>query len=320
MLGRRHFRIKTLQSLYAFFQGGEPRIEVAEKNLLHSIDKLYELYFTLISFTLEVIHFYGFRMEEARNKFYPTEEEKNPNQKLINNRVVRLLQENIPLGERLNRYKVSWTDEQEMVRKVWQRLKESSDLKDYLKSGKDSFDEDREFLSRLFRKFIARSPEIQFYCEERNLFWADDFDVAAVFVIKTIKLIPEDLSPGTRITSLFVTREEPDEETDQRFIRELFRKTILNSKSYEPLIEERTRNWELDRIALTDIILLKMALTELIHFPEIPVKVTMNEYIDISKQFSSQKSKHFINGILDKLVADLVEEKKIVKTGRGLIE
>ncbi len=320
MLGRRHFRIKTLQSLYAFFQGGESRIDIAEKNLFQSIDKLYELYYTLASFMLEVVHFYGFRMEEARNKFYPTDEERNPNSRLIHNRLIRLLQENVSFANKCRRYQISWTEEQEMVRKVWQRLRESRELKEYLNAGEDSWEHDREFLVKFFRRFIARSPEVQFYCEERNLHWSDDFDVAAVFLAKTLKMIPETLSPETPVTALFHDPNNEGEEVDHRFVSGLFRQTILHSSDYEPLIEQRTKNWEIERIALTDIILLKMALTELTCFPEIPVKVTLNEYIDISKQFSSQKSKLFINGILDRLVTDLSEEKKIVKSGRGLIQ
>ena len=319
MLGRRHYRIKVLQALYAYFQGGESRLEVAEKNLLLSIDKIYELYFLQFSFLLEVIHFYGYRMEEAKNKFYPTEEEINPSKKLLENRMILQLQQNRNLAERITGYKISWTEEQEMVRKVQMKLKNSKDLAEYLSSGKSSYEEDREFIARIFRKFIAKSTDFQFYCEERNLFWYDDFEVAALFILKTIKLLPESFSEKDILMNLFLKDFEDDPKEDRKFIRELFAKTILYSDEFTALIEPRTRNWEIDRIALTDIILIKMALTELIHFTQIPVKVTMNEYIELSKQFSSVKSKQFINGILDKLVADLSADKKITKMGRGLM-
>jgi N utilization substance protein B len=319
MLGRRHYRIKVLQALYAYFQGGEGRIEIAEKNLLTSLDKVYELYYLQISFLLEVIHFYRFRMEEAKSKFYPTPEEVNPNYKLSENRLILQLQQNIDLNEQFAKYKISWTTEQEMVRKVYQKMRVGKDHAEYLGSGESSYREDQDFLEKLFRKFIAKSADLQFYFEERNIFWEDDFEVAAVFVLKTIKLMSESLGERDSLTALFTKGMEDDPEEDRKFILELFRKTILSSETSDKLIDARTRNWELDRIALTDILLIKMALTELTNFSQIPVKVTMNEYIEISKQFSSQKSKLFINGILDKLVSDLTDEKKIKKTGRGLM-
>lgn len=319
MLGRRHYRIKVLQALYAYFQGGESRIEIAEKHLLHSIDKVYELYYLQLSFLLEVIHFYRFRMEESKTKFFPTPEEVNPSYKLSENRLVLQLHQNRDLNDQIVKYKISWTEEQEMVRKVYQKLKASKDLADYLNSGESSYREDQDFLERLFRKFVAKSPDLQYYFEERSIFWYDDFDVAAVFVLKTIKLMTEQLGERESLTSLFNRDQDDNPAEDRKFILDLFRKTIISSEDSDKLIDDRTRNWELDRIALTDILLIKMALTELTAFSQIPVKVTMNEYIEISKQFSSQKSKLFINGILDKLVMDLTEEKKIQKTGRGLM-
>jgi N utilization substance protein B len=319
MLGRRHYRIKVLQALYAYFQGGETRIDIAEKNLLGSLDKFYELYYLQLSFILEVIHFYRFRMEESKTKFYPTPEETNPSYKLSENRLIMQLQESRDLKEQSSRYKISWTEEQDMVRKVYQKLKSSKDLTDYLSSGENSYVEDQVFAERLFRKFIARSPDLQYFCSERNLFWDDDFEVAAMFVIKTIRLMTETFDAGDSITGVFPKGQEEDQEDDRKFIVDLFRRTIMSSEESDKLIDARTRNWELERIALTDILLIKMALTEFTAFTQIPVKVTMNEYIEISKQFSSVKSKLFINGILDKLVSDLTAEKKIKKTGRGLM-
>lgn len=319
MLGRRHFRIKVLQALYAYFQGGEARLDTAEKNLLLSINKITELYFLQLSFLLEVLHYYRFRSEEAKAKFVPTEDDLNPNLKLLNNKILIQLQENEELAGRIRQYKISWTEEQEMVRKVFLKIKGSKDHAEYLNSGKSSYEEDHDYLLRLFRKYIAKSGDLQFYCEERNLFWADDFEVAAIFVLKTLKILSEAFSPKDELLSLLRKDQDEDIADDRDFILELFRKTLLHTEEFDKRIETRTRNWELERIALTDIILIKMALTEFIYFPQIPIKVTMNEYIEISKQFSSVKSKLFINGILDKLVDDLTSEKIINKTGRGLM-
>jgi transcription antitermination protein NusB len=261
MLGRRHYRIKVLQALYAYFQGGEARIEIAEKNLLNSLDKVYELYYRQLSFLLEVIHFYRFRMEESKTKFYPTPDEVNPNYKLSENRLVLQLQQNLQLADQLVNYKISWTEEQEMVRKVHQKLKASKDHAEYLSSGISSYREDQDFLEKLFRKFIAKSSDLQFYFEERNIFWDDDFEVAAIFVLKTIKLMSESFEDKDSLTGLLTKGQEEDPEDDRKFILELFRKTIINSDESDKLIDARTRNWELERIALTDILLIKMALT-----------------------------------------------------------
>ena len=320
MLGRRYFRIKVFQTLYGWFLGGETRPEVAEKSLLQSIDRIYELYFLQFSFLLEVMNFYEIKMEDAKHKFYPTEEELNPSQKLINNLVIRQIRENKDLQDNIKAYKISWTEEQEMVRKVYQKMRNSKDLKEYLNSDISSYKEDSETVYRLIKKFIVKSGELQFFCEERSIFWTDDYHSVALLLLKTIKLLTESFSENASFTNLFTKEDDAnDPKEDRKFMLDLFRKTITDCDDYDKLIEAKTRNWELDRIALTDIIMIKMALTELICFPTIPVKVTLNEYIEISKLFSTPKSKLFINGILDKLVEELQSGGKIRKTGRGLM-
>jgi transcription antitermination protein NusB len=320
MLGRRHFRIKVFQALYGWFMGGESRIDHAEKYLLQSIDKIYELYFLQISFLMEVIHFYEIRMEDAKHKFYPTEEELNPSSKLLNNRTLRQLTENKEVQGNINRYRISWTEEQAMVRKIYMKIKSSKELKEYLDSEESSYKSDQEIIYKLVRKFIIKSPELHSYCEERNMFWGDDFHVVALLFLKSIRLMDESFTVDDSLPALFNNIEDEDDPAEIRqFIIDLFRKTIHESEKFEKLIDAKTKNWELERIASTDIILIKMALTELVHFSNIPVKVTFNEYIEISKLFSTPKSKLFINGILDKLVEELKSEGTITKRGRGLM-
>lgn len=320
MLGRRHYRIKVFQALYAWFQGGETRLDVAEKNLRLSIDKIYELYYVQFSFLLEVIDFYRRKMEDARHKFLPTEEEKNPNPKLLTNPVVSSLLTNKDLQKQISAYTISWHDEQEMLRKIHLKIRNSKDLKEYLKAEQTTYQEDREIIYKLFKKFIARSAELQFHCEERNIFWIDDYQSAALLVMKTIRLIPEEFTENSLLASLFEKEDDQDDpEDDKKFIRDLFRETIRQSDSLGTMIDSKTKNWELERIALTDIILIKMALVELTCFSTIPIKVTLNEYIEMSKLFSTPKSQVFINGLLDKMVEDLKAGKKIKKAGRGLI-
>lgn len=319
MLGRRHYRIKVFQALYAWFQGGESRQDVAERSLLQSIDKIVELYYLQFSFFLEVIGFYRMRSEDGKNKFYPTDEELNPNLKLLENSLILSLQQNKDLRKRFKTYKFSWTEEQEMVRKIYLKVRNLKDLRAYFNQTESSFEVDRDIVYRIFKKCISKSAELQFYCEERNIFWVEDYQSAALFILKTLKQIPENFPDSKSLVSLFPKDEDDDPKEDKKFIVELFKKTIAQSDKLEDLIRTKTKNWELERIALIDIILIKMAIIELMQFPSIPVKVTMNEYIELSKLFSTPKSKIFINGLLDKLVEDLKREKKIKKKGRGLL-
>lgn len=320
MLGRRHYRVKVLQALYAFFQGGEPRIEIAEKNLFKSIEMVYQLFSLQFSFLFELLHFYEYRMEESKNKFYPTADEINPNLKLLQNRLLKILRENEPLAKQIERYSISWTEEQEMIRKTYMRLRGAKDLQIYLNSGENSFEDDRNYLIKFFRKNVANNADLRSFCEERSIHWHDDFDVASGYAIKALMIIPGNFSSRDDIIRLFIKDNEDEAAESDEFISQLFRKTILHSEEFETMISSRSKNWELERIALTDVIILKMALAEVLHFQQIPVKVSLNEYIEISKHFSTQKSKQFINGILDKVVADLKEKNLVKKTGRGLIQ
>jgi len=319
MLGRRHYRVKALQALYAYFQGGETRIDIAEKNLLKSIAMVYQLFSLQLSFLFELMHFYEYRMEESRNKFLPTADELNPSQKLLQNRMLKMLQENVNLKKQIESWSISWTEDQDLLRKTYMKLKASKDLQVYLSSGEDSYEEDQVYLVKLFRKHVANNAELRSYCEEKSIHWQDDFDVVSGFAIKAMTMLPENFPSKESILSVFVKDKEDEVAEGEEFIAQLFCKTILHSDEYGKMISTRSQNWELERIALTDVIILKMALTELLHFPQIPVKVSMNEYIEISKHFSTQKSKQFINGILDKLVSDLKEKGLVNKSGRGLI-
>ncbi len=206
-----------------------------------------------------------------------------------------------------------------MVRKIYLKVRSLKDLRTYLSHNESSFEDDRDIVYRIFKKCIAKSTELQFYCEERNIFWVEDYQSAALFILKTFKQIPEDFSETQSLVSVFIKDEDDDPKEDKKFIVELFRKTIAQSEKIEEVIRLKTKNWELERIALSDIILIKMAMVELMQFPSIPVKVTMNEYIELSKLFSTPKSKLFINGLLDKLVEDMKKEKKLKKKGRGLL-
>ncbi len=316
MLSRRHLRIKALQSLYAFNQSHNDRLDYGEKELLRSLDKLYEIYIYQLSLLVEIVDYANKRIEENRHKFYPTEEDLNPNTRFVENRFIKQLADNKSYNTNVEKYKISWADEEEMIRKLFVEIRNSKFYKEYMNSPDSSYENDKDVIIKIVKKIISESDSLHFYYEERNIYWADDFYTANYLVIKTIKGFDEKQGELTPLPTLFKNNNEEDKD----FLVNLFRKVILRSDEYFLLIEGKVKNWESDRLAVMDILLLKMALAELLEFPSIPVKVTLNEYIELSKMYSTPKSKVFINGILDKMIADLRRKNEIKKMGRGLLE
>jgi N utilization substance protein B len=316
MLSRRHLRIKALQSLYAFIQSHNDRLDYGEKELLRSLDKLYEIYIYQLSLLVEIVDYAKKRIEENSRKFYPTEEDLNPNTRFVDNRVIRQLTENKSYNIYVDKYKISWVDEEEMIRKLFIEVRDSKYFREYMNSPECSYEDDKEILIKIVKKIISESDSLHFYYEEKNIYWADDFYTANYLVIKTIKGFDKRQNELTPLPTLFKNNSDEDRE----FLINLFRKVILRSDEYFTMIEKKVKNWESDRLAVMDILLLKMALAELLEFPSIPIKVTLNEYIELSKMFSTPKSKVFINGILDKMISELKRNNEIKKTGRGLLE
>lgn len=309
-----------MQALYAFFQSENERVDIAERQLLNSIEKLYELFILQFSLIVEIADFARIRSEDAKQKFLPTKEELNPNTRFVDNRFICALADNIDFKKKMDYYKISWADENELIRKIFNKLKESSDYKKYLEATEDNFINDKAIVVKIFKKFIFPSEVLQSICEERSIYWVDDFDSAAIMVLKAIESFNESFDAYTSFPALYKNMDERGRSEDLEFIKILFRKTIINSSKFNEILTENLKNWELDRIAMMDMILIKMALTEFIDFPSIPVKVTMNEYIELSKIYSTPKSNVFVNGILDKMVGDLKNQKQINKMGRGLME
>jgi N utilization substance protein B len=320
MLSRRHLRIKALQALYAYFITENLEIIIGEKNMLRSTEKIYGLVAYQLSFLVEIVKFATNRSEEAKKKFYPTEDELNPNEKFLHNRFIQQLSQNRDFMRKVNAYKINWIDEQDMVRKIFLEIKESGLYEKFMSSDKDSYAEDKIFITKIFKHFIAQSESLESFYEELDIYWADDLDVANILVLKIINGFDETWHELQPLPELYSTEGKDDPEEDKKFLLQLYRKTIVKSKEFEKMIDEKASNWELERIALMDIILIKMALAEFIEFPSIPVKVTMNEYIELSKYYSTPKSRVFINGILDNMITDLKKENKLLKIGRGLIE
>ncbi len=314
MLNRRHLRVKILQSLYAYFQSDEDNIKKAENELIKAVDRIYDLYLYLLLSFGELKEIAEHRIDENKKKIRPTEEDLNPNLKFVNSLVIQKLQDSYSLREASENRKVNWVGDEsrEMFRKIFLQIRESEIYVLHMNNGLSGFEEDQNFMIQLFKTEIANSPLLYNFFEEKSINWLDDIDLACQMAIKSIKLMEE----NERFDAMPLYKDMEDE---QEFIKMLFRKTISMDSENLKLIDELTDNWELDRIAKMDVILMKMAITEFQVFKNIPEKVTLNEYIEISKFYSTPKSHTFINGILDRAVPKLKSEGKIVKIGKGLI-
>lgn len=318
MLSRRLIRVKVLQALYAYFQTEDNDLPAAEKQLIRSIDRIYELYIWQLSFLVDLFAYFRQRTDEAKQKFLPTEQDLHPSTRFIDNRLIAQLEDNSDFRKQRERFKINWADEREMFRLFYNEIKEGEDYDKYMQAGKCSYDDDRNILIKLIRSHFFPSDLLQSFFEEKNIHWVDDFDTAMLMVMKTLKMFTSKQDELTPLPDLY--EDEESEKEDKDFAKELFRKTIIHRKTYAEIIANKAKNWELERIAMLDIIIMKMAIAELLQFSSIPVKVTLNEYIEISKQYSTPKSKIFINGLLDKLISEFKHEGKIKKTGRGLID
>lgn len=314
MLNRRHLRIKVLQMLYTFYNQKESMdLKIAKTQLLQSVDLMYDLYLYLLLTFQEVRNASLSKMDDRANKLRPSFEDLNPNRKLVDNEIIERIMGSVALQDLCQRRNVNWNsdEKQEIFRKLFIEIEKSEVYFEHMEALENDFSNAKNFLVHLFRSEIANSPLIYNFFEEEEIRWMDDIDLACSMVIKTIKMSTEE--EGFDFLPLY---KENDDEKD--FITTLLKRTVALDQESEHLIEEMADNWELDRIAKMDVLLLKMAFAELQSFESIPTKVTINEYLEISKYYSTPKSNVFINGILDKSLKKLVKEKKVLKTGRGL--
>jgi len=315
MLNRRHLRVKVLQSLYAYHQTDAVNVSQQEKNLLLSIDKVYEMYIWMLSLIAEVVGYAQTDASDRAHKHLPTADDLNANLKLLTNRFVISLNQNKEYLAGLKKYKVEWTFEPELVKTLFTNLKTAPEYAEYLQKTDDTIQTDKDIIKFIFKKVILKSSLAEQVFEDMFIFWPVDKDVLQALIAKTFKNFAFDEPEKNKLAEVTGNWEE-----DKEFIVNLFETSVRYDKDYQELISAKTQNWEPERIAMMDTLLMKMAIAEFINFASIPVKVTINEYLEISKEFSTPKSNSFINGILDKILFELKAAKKINKTGRGLIE
>ncbi|MDR2038186.1 MAG: transcription antitermination factor NusB [Bacteroidales bacterium] len=311
MISRRLLRIKILQVLYAHFNSVEPGLVKSEKELGFSIKKAYDLYYYLFLLIISTKRYAESRIELARNKRLPTFEDLHPNTRFIDNEVIRQIEESPAFNAYLSEQKLSWVNYPELIKNLYNRLVESPYYLNYMEADTCNYEDDKNLLIEFYSNEIEEHEMFFKIMEEQSIFWNDDIEFVVSMVVKTIKGMKEDKS----IKLLPIYKSEDDKE----FAFKLLRTSIRNYAEYEKRIEDSVDNWDIERIAMIDNLIMQMAINELIEFPSIPIKVTFDEYLELAKYYSTPKSSIFINGLLDKISSDLTKEGKIVKIGRGLI-
>jgi len=314
MLNRRYLRIKVYQSLYAFWQSDDASAARIEKELFLSIERTYDLYVALLMLFGEMRRLAELRIEDRKKKHLPTADDLNPSRRFVDNPVLVCLAESPKLQAEADRRRVSWVGHHELLSKLYKEFEASETYRTYMALPAATLKQDQQAVLALFVEHIAQNEQLHDHYEAKSIYWLEDLDLACTLVKRTI----EDVRPDTGDLALSDLSRDPAEEN--AFVRALYRRTIDLGPEHEEAIAAKASNWESDRIAITDMILMKMALAEAREFPEIPVKVTLNEYIEIAKAYSTPKSKNFVNGILDKLFAEMKESGAIRKVGRGLLE
>ena len=314
MLNRRHIRVKVMQLIYAFKNTENDDLKVPQKFLLQSMDDMYNLYLVLLSLMIEVQLRAEDYLIKSKEKHLATHQDKNPNSKFVNNKFLLQLRDNKSLQDILEKKKPNnWKLDSDYVEIIFKEILESDLYDEYMKSKTSSYNEDKKFVLNVFKNIIAPNEKLYDYLEDKKLTWLDDLPVVNTAIVKLIKKVKADSPESFFLPELY------KDDDDKQFAIDLMNKTILNQTKYKKEIADKTTNWDSDRLAMLDSILLRLAICELHNFPSIPTKVTMNEYLEIAKEYSTPKSSVFINGILDKLVKEYTKNGKLNKIGRGLM-
>lgn len=312
MINRRHIRVKVMQSVYAMIKSYDDDVLKEEKFIKHSIKRMFDLYVLLLDLLVEVQKLAEEKQKISKKKYLATKEDLSPNRKFVENKLIKKIAESTSLtfykeAQNLD----NWSKDDEYIKIIWDLLQNSDLFSDYLNSSEDSFNSDKDFLVAFFKEIVAPNVKLAEYFEGENITWVDDIPFVNTWVVRSLS--KQKSSNAFKLGSLYKNQDDED------FVSDLFKKVILNHHSFENDIKIHTPNWETDRIADMDMILIKMGVCEFLNFPFIPTKVSINEYIEIAKDYSSEKSGYFVNGVLDKLSREFLKDKKIVKVGRGLL-
>ena len=306
MINRILIRTKVVQIVYSCLIDEDKSLELAEKELFASLEKSYELYHLLLLIPVELTRLQAQRLDAGRSKFLATEAEKYPNTRLVDNRFVALLEKNRAFRKYIKERPLVWNDDTNYLRGLLDKILDSEWYAEYL-AADDSFENDRTFWKNIYKQLIFPDENLGELLEAQSLYWNDDMPIISTFVLKTVKRFDEKSDAGQELLPMF------KDEDDRDFARTLFRRSMLNYEENRSMIERFTRNWEIDRIAFMDIVVMVVALAEITEFPSIPLQVSLNEYIEIAKSYSTPKSGNFINGVLDAVITLLKKEGKLTK-------
>ncbi len=307
MINRILIRIRVIQIVYAWYQNRNKDINQVEKELLLGLQKSYDLYFYFLLLMVEITDLYEKRVETKKNKFLPTHEDLNPRMHLINNKFIKQLRENKMFVKYLIERPLSWELNSNFIRGLLDTITESEVYKEYTKIEKPTYKDDKDFWRKGFKAFVYRNEELDDILEDESIFWNDDIEIVQSFVLKTIKFFNKSEGENQSLLPMF------NDEEDRQYAIKLLRETLVNELSYREQITRNAQNWDFERIAFMDVIIMQVAISELYSFTSIPISVTLNEYIDIAKSYSTPKSSIFINGILDAVVTELKKDKTILK-------
>ena len=298
-----------MQSLYSYFSAKEDNMPVAERAMLKHINEVVELNLVIIALLIELVKHADDFYEEGKKKHLPTEADLNPNRRFVDNELIALIREDNSLMNRVSKVSGIWLkNDHDIVRKLFTELYKSEQYTKYLAIEDKGIEVDQRFIVNALNDIILSNELVHHILEERSIYWTDDLPFVATIIMGQIKS-QKSMNP----TSVF------KDDSDEKFALKLFRNTINNNKDYEDIIVKFSKNWELDRIAIMDQLFLKMAFAEILSMEDLPIKVSMNEYIEISKYYGGAKSKLFVNGLLDNVVKTYTREGKIKKIGRGLV-
>lgn len=313
MISRRLLRIKAMHIAFAYFNSGEGSLKFYENELSSSILKFYDLYHAFFSLIVEVRQFAEQRIEQRRNKLVPTEEDLNPNTRFVNNRLLLDLEGMDSFNKYRSTRKIGWQDYPEIVKRTYNSLIESDVYADYIAAPDDSYGNDRQIIYYILEQLLPDNEELYQLLEEQSIYWNDDIELVLSMNIRTVQRMKENKGVENKLMPLYKTDE------DMEFVKKLFRRTVVNHERNLELISELSSQWETERFALVDKVLLEMAITELTEFPLIPIQISMNEYIELAKYYSTEKSHVFVNGMLEKAIEKLTAANLIKKVGPGLL-
>ena len=307
MINRVLIRLKIVQIIYAYYKNSGKTVKATEDEVFFSLSKAYDLYNHMLLLMVGITHYAADRISFLSMKIRPTESDKNPNLKFVNNRFVAQLESNEQLAKFAEKSKLNWVDNSDLLRRMLDTIEESDIYKEYMATETSSYEEDKELWRKLYKAFIVDNEELDSLLEEQSLYWNDDKSIVDSFVLKTIKRFEEKSGVEQQLLP------EYKDVADMEFARKLFRNAVNNAEQYRELMSTSSKNWDMSRLAFMDVVIMQVALAEIMTFDDVPLSVTLNEYVEIAKHYSTVKSGSFVNGMLDTITKKLRQENKINK-------